>query len=198
MTNYIFQPCPNFGISEHAFTTWTDAFSDEEVKRLVAYGDAKVATDAVLGDSRLDAEYRRSKVAWLDTDPEIMWMFDRMAYVARSLNGQFYRFDLYGFGENFQYTTYHADELGHYDWHQDGGIGHTGAPRKLSMVLQLSDPADYEGGDLEIMSQKKPVQVTKQKGLVAVFPSYMMHRVTPVTSGTRRTLVAWITGPAFR
>lgn len=196
--NYIFQPSPNFGISDHPFTTWTDAFSSEDIDKLTAYGDARVATNAVLGDNRLDVEYRRSQVAWFDSEPEAMWIFDRMAYIARNLNGQFYRFDLYGFGESFQYTVYNADDLGHYDWHQDGGIGHTGAPRKLSMVLQLTDPSEYEGGDLEIMSNKNPVQVTKQKGLVAVFPSYMMHRVTPVTSGIRKTLVAWITGPAFR
>jgi PKHD-type hydroxylase len=71
-------------------------------------------------------------------------------------------------------------------------------PRKLSVVLQLSDPSEYEGGDLEIMNCSEPTQVKKEKGLVTAFPSFMLHRVTPVTKGIRRTLVVWLTGPRFR
>jgi PKHD-type hydroxylase len=69
--------------------------------------------------------------------------------------------------------------------------------RKLSLVVQLSSPDEYEGGGLEIMASSEPVQVTKEKGLICAFPSFILHRVTPVTKGTRRTLVIWIAGPDF-
>jgi PKHD-type hydroxylase len=65
-------------------------------------------------------------------------------------------------------------------------------------VLQLSDPDEYEGGNLEILSSREPTVIEKKKGLVSVFPSYILHRVTPVTSGVRKTLVVWTTGPKFR
>lgn len=86
---------------------------------------------------------------------------------------------------------------GHYDWHLDrGGLGI--APRKLSAVIQLSDPNEYEGGDLQLYVGSEPTNIKKQKGLVVVFPSFVLHRVTPVTGGTRRSLVAWLSGPKFR
>jgi predicted 2-oxoglutarate/Fe(II)-dependent dioxygenase YbiX len=55
------------------------------------------------------------------------------------------------------------------------------ATRKLSMVLQLSDPSEYEGGELQILDKANPETVTKQKGMITVFPSYTLHQVTPVT-----------------
>jgi PKHD-type hydroxylase len=72
------------------------------------------------------------------------------------------------------------------------------SPRKLSMVLQLSDPSEYDGGDLEFYVQSEPIKAEKKKGIVYVFPSWVLHRVTPVTRGTRRSLVMWIAGPKFK
>jgi PKHD-type hydroxylase len=71
-------------------------------------------------------------------------------------------------------------------------------PRKLSMVLQLSHPSEYEGGDLELMTGNVPHICKKEKGLLYAFPSYILHRVTPITNGTRRTLVVWTSGPRFK
>jgi PKHD-type hydroxylase len=66
------------------------------------------------------------------------------------------------------------------------------------MVIQLSEPNEYEGGDLQLLSGSEPTTADKAKGKVVMFPSYMLHRVTPVTSGIRKTLVVWITGPSFK
>jgi PKHD-type hydroxylase len=118
-----------------------------------------------------------------------------MANIARNLNGQFFGFNLFGFNESMQYTVY-KDNGGHYDWHIDKGIL-SSSPRKLSLVLQLSDPSEYEGGDLEIMISKDVIKLEKRKGLVWAFPSWVLHRVTPVTKGIRRTIVVWVTGPKF-
>jgi PKHD-type hydroxylase len=96
-----------------------------------------------------------------------------------------------------QYTIYEGNDLGHYDWHLDAGNTSI-PPRKLSFILQLSDPDSYEGGDLQIMNSTEPTTVKKEKGFAVVFPSYTLHRVTPVTKGIRKTLVIWVTGPTFR
>lgn len=103
-----------------------------------------------------------------------------------------------------QYTTYTSEDKGFYDYHQDS-MGSTikdnvdqRLPRKFSISLQLSDPSEYEGGDLLIKSGVTPGVAPKAKGQVVGFPSFMLHKVTPVTSGIRRSLVVWVTGPAFK
>ena len=70
--------------------------------------------------------------------------------------------------------------------------------RKISITVQLSDPSEYEGGDLQIKINAGQSDTPKGLGNVVIFPSYLLHRVTPVTKGLRRSLVLWITGPAFK
>lgn len=197
MSHYIFKPMPSNGYGDHPFTTWNDAVSQEEVERVLKMADEQEKNIAIVGDDRLDSDYRSSKVAWFSYGQDTEWLFDRVAHIVGSLNSQFYGFDLHGLCEDLQFTEYYASENGHYDWHQDSSPN-TVAPRKMSIVIQLSDPADYEGGDLQILASRAPVSVDKKLGLAAVFPSFMLHRVTPVTKGTRRSLVAWIAGPKFR
>jgi len=202
MANYIFAPMATFGVSEHPFVTWNDAFNDDEINKLVDYCNTLKFQKATVGmgeETATVTKIRESKVAWIDNTHESRWIYDRLAYVARGLNGQFYKFDLYGFSEHMQFTVYEEDSGGHYTWHIDSGGGsHSTPPRKLSLVLQLSDPSEYEGGDLEIFTSSEPTKIDKKKGLIAAFPSYTLHRVTPITKGTRRSLVVWVTGPAFK
>jgi PKHD-type hydroxylase len=87
-------------------------------------------------------------------------------------------------------------EGGHYDWHVDQGA--TERRRKLSLVLQLSPPSDYEGCELQIRSSNKIETVPRGRGELIAFPSYALHRVTPITAGIRRSLVIWCSGPRFR
>jgi PKHD-type hydroxylase len=82
-----------------------------------------------------------------------------------------------------------------YGWHQDYGGE---ISRKLSLVLQLSDPSEYEGGNLQVKTSSEPQTVKKQRGFIAAFPSYVLHQVTPVTKGNRQSLVAWVSGPQFK
>ena len=197
MTNYIFQPPASFGIGDHPFTTWDNAFTEEEVEKIIAYCDTVPKEKALLDGGRVDDDYRRSQVAWIGQSAETAWFFDRMAWIARQINGQFYRFDIYGFCEDMQYTMYDEENSGCYEWHIDSGTN-ASTPRKLSLVLQLTDPDEYEGGDLQLMRHKDVDVVSKKKGLVAAFPSYTLHRVTPLTKGHRKTIVVWVGGPQFR
>jgi PKHD-type hydroxylase len=70
--------------------------------------------------------------------------------------------------------------------------------RKLSFTVQLSDTKDYKGGDLVFHYKSQPVKAYREKGMVVVFPSTMLHEVTPVKKGTRYSLVGWVAGPRFR
>ncbi|MDB4212558.1 2OG-Fe(II) oxygenase, partial [Ascidiaceihabitans sp.] len=70
--------------------------------------------------------------------------------------------------------------------------------RKLTLVLQLSEPGSYEGGNLEIMPSAQVLFANRAQGCVSVFPSFSLHQVTPVTTGTRHSITVWAHGPAFR
>lgn len=200
MSLYQFAPAPSFGIGDEPFVTWDDGFTDEEIERIIKYSNNKRFSEAAVGgfDGAAPSDIRVSKVTWLDNNADTAWLYDKLAYIVRRLNGQFYQYDLYGFSEDFQFTVYEGSQKGHYDWHQDSSPN-TDIPRKLSVVLQLSSPDDYEGGELELKTGgKTDHKIIRKKGFITAFPSYQLHRVTPVTSGTRISLVAWVGGPKFR
>lgn len=176
------------------FAWWKDAFNEQELNWL--QGKAKAAHEEGVIGAGLDRNYRRSDVSWLNKDSECSWVFERLAHVVSSLNASFYGFDLTGFGEPLQLSNYHEGNQGTYKLHQDLNFG--GVSRKLSVVLQLSDPADYEGGTLQLLLGKEPVNMSKNRGHIAVFPAWTLHQVTPVTKGTRQSLVSWVTGPSFK
>lgn len=179
------------------FVWWEGAFTDQELNWLQQ--KAKVSEqNAAVGSSAggtVDQNIRRSQVTWLDNNPNTKWVFEKLGQVTSQLNADYFRFDLTGFGENLQLTNYDQSDNGMYGWHQDYGGK---VSRKLSLTVQLTDPAEYEGGNLQIMTTGNPVNVRKQRGLIAAFPSYVLHQVTPVTQGSRQSLVAWVSGPAFK
>lgn len=200
MAIYQLAPSPAIAIPEISFATWNDGFTDQEISEIIRIGDSLTLKNAVVGrgsDAVENNSIRSSKTGWINFDSETSFIYDRLAYVARQLNGQFFDLDLWGFVEDLQYTIYDGKD-DHYTWHLDRGGGASNSPRKLSLVLQLSDPSEYEGGDLEIFDAPEPTKVKKQKGLVAAFPSFILHRVTPVTQGIRKTLVVWLSGPRFK
>lgn len=174
---------------------WENAFSEQELnwiqKQAINSQEA-----ALVGAGEEIKNIRRSKVSWIENTEKTVWIFEKLAHVVSSLNSQFYNFDLTGFGEPLQLTNYDVSESGMYGWHQD--FGAMSISRKLSLVLQLTDPSNYEGGNLQIMTSGQPQNMKKQRGLIVVFPSFQLHQVTPVTQGSRQSLVAWISGPAFK
>ena len=105
-----------------------------------------------------------------------------------------YGFDIRGFGDALQVARY--TEGDYYDWHMDIGKGNS-STRKISISIQLSDPADYEGGDLEFFGMAD-FQPPRGLGTAIAFPTFLAHRVKPVTRGVRLSLVTWIAGPPFR
>jgi PKHD-type hydroxylase len=181
------------------FVPWANAFTPEELDRIERYGDVLPLTEAGLAkDTASDVRdrIRITRTAWLEGIEENKWIYDRVQQIAMMINAMAYRFDLSGFSERIQYSVYHGTEGGHYDWHVDQGP--LGIRRKLSLTLQLTDPSQYEGGDLQFLAGSQTETAPRDRGMLIAFPSYGVHRVAPVTSGTRKSLVIWITGPQFR
>ena len=93
--------------------------------------------------------------------------------------------------QSMQYTVY--DNKGsHYEWHKDVGSSDPVAQSRVNVaIVQLSNPSDYKGGVLQIKHEDEVIDVMKTKGMVTTFPIVLEHRVTPVTSGVRKTLIMW-------
>ena len=175
---------------------WDNIFTDQQLNELQNIAKAANTAAQVGGAvNGVNKELRRSNVSWLSKDANSAWVFEKLAHVAERLNAEHFRFDLTGFGEALQMTHYDQSEQGMYGWHTDFNAE---ISRKLSLVVQLTDPSEYEGGNLQLMAGSQVVNVNKRRGLVAAFPSYLLHQVTPVTQGNRQSLVTWVSGPAFR
>jgi PKHD-type hydroxylase len=179
------------------YAWWEGAFTEQELDWLQAKAKSAEQAGQVGGGkgSIINPNVRRSQVSWLSNNADTQWVFERLGFVISKLNSQHFNFDLTGFGEALQLTNYDHSDNGMYGWHQDSGDT---ICRKLSMVVQLADPSEYDGGNLQIMSSSTPINIEKQRGLIAVFPSFMLHQVTPVTQGSRQSLVTWASGPTFR
>ena len=182
-------PEPNAGLT--FVTARPRALTAAECDRVRALGESvpPQAGAIVKGPS----DYRVSHIGWLAPGPETEWLYHRMAALFAEANRS-YRVEIRGLVDALQYTVYGAEQ--HFDWHLDLGPGSTSA-RKLSLTIQLSDPGDYTGGELEFVG--RPVgPESRERGTAVIFPSFLGHRVSPVTGGIRRSLVAWAYGPAFR
>lgn len=166
--------------------------------RLVALAAAAPARDGGLVGGVTDHSLRRADLVWLDDLPDAAFAMDILVGAVAQANRDAFGFDLADFAESAQIARYTAGRQGHFGWHSDIGKGALAARRKLTVVVQLSDPADYDGGALELWPDATPRAAAAERGSATVFPSFVLHRVTPVTRGTRHSLTLWAHGPAFR
>ncbi|MGI3183823.1 2OG-Fe(II) oxygenase [Nioella aestuarii] len=174
------------------------AFSSEECAHITTLAETAPATDAGLTRNATDHNLRRADLVWLDEVEGSNWVMDKIIALVREANRQVYGYDLTDFSESAQVARYGADRQGHFDWHSDIGDGRLASRRKLTMVVQLSVPSAYSGGQLELMPGAGTVTADTAQGAATIFPSFVLHRVTPVTDGERRSLTIWCHGPAFR
>lgn len=153
-----------------------------------------------VGREAYDGKTRITKVAWVQRTAETAKFYDRIEEIVVSLNNQFFGYDLTAMVP-FQHLIYEADAQGHLEWHLDYAkeTSQQGREfRKLSLSIQLSDPSDYDGGDLQAQVKGNIETAPKSFGTVIAFPSFILHRVTPLTRGVRHALVIWVLGPDFR
>jgi len=174
-------------------------FTPEECLKIIEFSSGLTETTGATNpdtsqpgaDDTEDSAIRKSVVKWLPINPDTRWIYNKLEGAIIRLN-QAYGFSLNGF-ELLQVSRY--SDGGHYTWHIDTG-GEAESTRKLSLSVQLSDDSEYQGGDLEFMGVRS--STARDIGTLIAFPSFLTHRVTPVTEGTRYSIVGWIHGPPFR
>ena len=179
-----------------------NVFNEEELKKIIDYCDTleKAPGNILTSDSisKQNTDVRVSEISWVSLNQDSEWFFSRISNTIDYLNESYYGYDLYGF-KDMQYAKYDALYSGKYDHHMDMILGvspgNIQIPRKLSAGLLLSD--DFEGGEFEFGFDQKENPKFKA-GTLIVFPSFMIHRVKPVTKGIRRSLVTWCVGPKFK
>lgn len=186
------------------FTAYWEGFlTNEEINKILARPEWLNVGEACVGGSsnklEIKKDIRTTDIGWLNLNQDIAWLWEKITNVIADVNCQFFKFDLTGCYEPIQLGIYKESDKGHYDWHTDTSPTDIHVPRKLSMSLLLSDPTEFEGGELQVKTCNDEVQTLKMiKGRAWFFPSYMLHRVTPVTKGIRRSLVLWVGGPEFK
>lgn len=193
--SYIFKKTEN---DPQEFYWYKDGFSKDELKKIYNDVESLPFYKATTFDDDGDLSVRSSSLKWIPQNQEWKWLYDRLMDLASHANNELWGFDLISAPEPIQYTEYYASEGGHYDWHQDIGPNE-GSLRKVSITVQLSESDEYEGGDLQIWTGGECISNSERgAGVVVVFPSYMMHRVTKVTKGTRRSFVLWVGGEHYK
>lgn len=188
----------NFNVPNNYYY-FENALSEEEIKLITSGISTEQLAKAGLGtkNSSLDS-IRRSRVAFLENNDQWSWLYERLLYLASYANKEMWNFNLVSAPEMIQYTTYNANEEGHYGAHMDCGDGQA-SHRKVSITIQLSDPTEYEGGNLQLLKANENwIDAPRSKGGAVLFPSYLYHKVLPVTKGIRRSLVLWVGGDHFK
>tara|TARA_Y100001937_G_scaffold89459_1_gene120994 strand:+ start:199 stop:741 length:543 start_codon:yes stop_codon:yes gene_type:complete len=173
---------------------WPSAVNDETINAIRSLAESAPAVPAkVFSNNELQTDIRSSTVRWLHD----RWVRDFLWDYVNQANINAFGVNISNYAE-MQYTEYHADEQGHYGWHHDiNWNASVNSDRKVSITVQLSDEGEYEGGDF-LFDECDTPQNSKAKGTILIFPSYLRHCVTPVTNGTRCSLVAWFHGPRWR
>lgn len=183
---------------------WSGAFTDKELDEICEMGDHRAFMEGKVGSNgqgTTNMGVRQSQVSWITPDENTHSLFCKIAEMISKMNAEKYQFELNNLPA-FQYTTYKTG--GFYDWHIDADNKTAFGPwhRKLGISILLSTPGeDFTGGEFQFMAGGNPEQIEIaecKRGDILAFPSFVPHRVTEVTSGTRKSLVAWITGPKFK
>lgn len=163
----------------------------DNLVKLYPYQEATISPDRTTEDA-----IRKSKIKWITLDEKSHWLYEKLALMAHRCNIDNWKFNLHAMIDDIQYTEYH-DDGGHYTWHMDIGPLDLNQ-RKVSITIQLSDADEYEGGELQLLHPHDPIIAQKKKGTAVLFPSFLIHRVTPVTKGIRRSLVLWVGGDSYK
>ena len=190
------------------FYVMDDVFTHEEIDTITRYCQSKGTQKAPVMQSRgslvTDDKLRLSDIRMHDINRDNRWIFERVAEAFESANRDAYNFELDGFNR-FQYSEYN-ERGSHYEYHMDLSFASISdravIGRKLSLSVMLNDHSEFSGGEFQMVIDSQtianPISVPHKKGRFVFFPSFLIHRVAPVTQGSRRSLVFWALGPKFR
>ena len=176
-------------------------FTPEQCKMIIQAGRAEPRNDAGVGNEKgtkgghVDTNTRTSHISWIPFS-KMADMYKDIDKIMQATNRNHFGFDGMTINEMAQYTEY--PEGGFYEWHVDNDVNmqHEPPVRKISMTLLLSPESEFEGGDLELMSEGKVAKI--KQGHAVFFASFIRHRVKPVTRGRRQSLVMWFGGTPFK
>jgi len=179
------------------FTARTDPagtfhLSAEECERTIALASAFPAEPARIEGGADAREFRDTTAHFIPHNRDTNWLYHKLMGAAVEANDRFWQFDVTGFFQNLQLLSYEAETRQHYAWHLDIGTGADNG-RKISVSVQLSAPSDYDGGELEF-NYGKVQKAADERGAIVLFPSFVLHRVAPITRGRRWALVGWVQG----
>jgi len=190
----------------HKYCLLDGIFSNEELNLIdeycASYDTEKSYVVSHDGMSIEDKNIRLSGIKMHQYNEKNAWFFQRLLQATEHINDNFFNFELSGF-DFFQYTEYDG-KGSNYDWHTDMVFGEQlpkgmELTRKISASLILSDQEEYKGGNFEILIGGQKIEHVEQKrGSIIFFPSFIMHRVAPLTEGKRKSLVFWVMGPKFK
>lgn len=201
--NLLLPPKNKHGLAPYAY--WENFLSNEDIKTILSLREwhmskqAEIGPETTLASGVVDKNIRNSRISWMGYNEETVNIWSKILNAVNLVNHQYFHYDLSGCHEPAQLTLYDSNNQEHYNWHTDSSLTDNNVPRKLSMSLLLSDCSEFTGGELELLvNSDQPVQLNQVRGRAWFFPSHTIHRVTPVTSGIRRSLVLWIGGPNFK
>jgi PKHD-type hydroxylase len=184
---------------------WREAFTKDECDAIIQFGELAEFEKGRVGggadeEGRVDEEARETDIVWLPPTNDNDWIMKKLVAIAARINYDKFQVDLTAF-DGFQYSKYQVG--GHYEWHVDPMTKpiDCNMHRKLSFSLMLTEPEDYEGGELLISPTGKDGNIASlkpAKGDLIAFYSFMPHKVAPVTKGERISLVTWALGPKYK
>ena len=175
-----------------------NGFSKEELAIIESMTKELPFQDAVTGegDESKISEYRKSRIKWCPQNKQWRWVYSKLHDMIIQANNEMWKFDLSTMNEQIQYTEYYGTQEGGYNWHMDCGT-EIQNQRKISVTVQLSDPSEYDNGDLQFNIGRQ-LTAPRVQGAAVIFPSFYLHRVTPVSKGTRKSFVLWVGGEPYR
>lgn len=185
---------------QNQFYYYHNLFCDEDLNKIITIGQNLKQEQGVLGGETSPDELekiRKSTISWVPINDYTEWIYRKLTDCILEMNQKYLKYDLDKI-ERLQFTRYDGNLKGFYKPHLDMNNWNIPPNRKLSFVLQLSDPSDYEGGDLNLHFGPEKTTVKKERGLITFFPSSLLHECTEVTGGTRFVIVGWVYGPPFR
>jgi len=184
------------------YVFWDRGVPTDVCDQIVKHGTGQPSMHGEIAGHNINKDIRDSDIGWLKAS----WILDWIKEPALRANRDIFKYNLTSL-EDIQFTKYTPGQ--HYDWHMDMGNEEiSNESRKLSMIVSLTDPSEYEGGELEFQSLRSSPEgdskippITKDKfkdkGTIMFFPSVIWHRVKPITKGIRYSLVGWWSGPLF-
>ena len=176
------------------------AFTAKDCERVISLSkQIQPAKSTVDGKSK--PEYRQVKVWGIHYSESTKWLWERLTKSVKYANYKWWNYDIYGILDPLQILCYDASNnqqniRDHYSKHLDNGDLYY--HRKISVSIQLSEPQDYEGSELKLYTSREAEKLPKSRGTMVLFPSFVLHEVTPITKGKRWALVCWVSGPQFR